>query len=384
MSITFRDFNARNFLCHLEPVAGLGGLDNSITTANILDYEFSVDLDIENPFDSECVIVSSLYFAAGRESLLLPTVRRLNYLGASGLIYETAIYKTLPPEVIKYADENDFPVFRFDRPLGLENVVYDIIDAVHNSDAIQLSEAVLDQAIWNTLNAPDAFSIINSLSLKFRRYLRTTYITRTNDIHKIDYSVIFNKFHTRKSRKDNYLIISYREGVFLFSTMDSNDRKKFDVMTEIILEDLLPDDAEIILAHSDIHESESEFYTCLQEAYFSSIVARINKSSSITYNDIGLYRLIIPQKDDRTLLAFADDIIAALQTDENLLSTVSDFLAMDGNINEVAEAQRCHPNTIRHRIKKAKDITGYENTSYFDFISAMSIAVHFTRIKGIR
>ena len=31
--------------------------------------------------------------------------------------------------------------------------------------------------------------------------------TRTNDIHKIDYSVIFNKFHTRKSRKDNYLII---------------------------------------------------------------------------------------------------------------------------------------------------------------------------------
>ncbi|MDQ6598042.1 helix-turn-helix domain-containing protein [Bacillus salipaludis] len=62
------------------------------------------------------------------------------------------------------------------------------------------------------------------------------------------------------------------------------------------------------------------------------------------------------------------------KTDKDLLQTAITFVLKQGNVKEIAEAHYCHPNTIRYRMTKIRQlIEPFDNE--FVFYENLSAAV---------
>ena len=79
MALTVKDILKLPSLKKFSLVTGAGGLDNAIISAGIADYEFAegIDYDLSHAFERDSLVISSLLFAKGAPSLILPAIKLL-------------------------------------------------------------------------------------------------------------------------------------------------------------------------------------------------------------------------------------------------------------------------------------------------------------------
>lgn len=76
-------------------VAGKGGLEHSVCSVGIADYEFLDEFDYtaEDEFESNCFVVSSLLFAQGHPEKILEALKRLCHSKVSGLAFKKSFFR---------------------------------------------------------------------------------------------------------------------------------------------------------------------------------------------------------------------------------------------------------------------------------------------------
>ena len=148
---TFKDFDL---------VAGYRGLDREIQRASILDYEYEsslFDKPIQTYFEKEDFVISSLIYAKDDPSLILESVKGLISDGVSGLAIKNIYYDELPEEVIKYANQMDFPIFMFDKKGQI------IVDKEEfDGDSDELMMTALDAGAEDFSEEEDSFEIFTT------------------------------------------------------------------------------------------------------------------------------------------------------------------------------------------------------------------------------
>lgn len=117
-------------------VAGRNGLHKSVQNVEILDFEFSPDIQTvrDTIFTPNSVVLSSLLFAKQQPEYLLNAVKNLIELGASALAYKPVIYEDLPEEVLMYADKNNFPILRFGGDEFFEKIILETMAYAKTQD----------------------------------------------------------------------------------------------------------------------------------------------------------------------------------------------------------------------------------------------------------
>ncbi|HHY03616.1 MAG TPA: hypothetical protein GX534_00285 [Thermoanaerobacterales bacterium] len=86
-----------------------------------------------------------------------------------------------------------------------------------------------------------------------------------------------------------------------------------------------------------------------------------DNNNVIYYDDLGIYKLIsIPDKVEDILV---DNVIRDIyeydkDKNGNLLETLEKYLDFNGSIKDAAEKLYVHPNTVKYRMKRIKEITG--------------------------
>ena len=93
----------------------------------------------------------------------------------------------------------------------------------------------------------------------------------------------------------------------------------------------------------------------------------------ICYENLSVYKLLIPLRNSQVLEQFCEETLTPLRT-ANLLETVKTYFECDGNIEQTAERLAQHKNTIRFRINKAKRLLGLEY-SHCAFVEKLSLAL---------
>ena len=138
MAITILEAMKLPTLKDFELIAGYRGLDREIQRASILDYEYEKSLSdkpIQTYFEKGDFVISSLIYAKDDPSLILESVKGLVSDGVSGLAVKNIYYDVLPEEVIKYANQMDFPIFMFDKKGSYyEDIVTEIYDKNKEKD----------------------------------------------------------------------------------------------------------------------------------------------------------------------------------------------------------------------------------------------------------
>ncbi|MDP2948446.1 MAG: PucR family transcriptional regulator ligand-binding domain-containing protein [Chloroflexota bacterium] len=100
----------------------------------------------------------------------------------------------------------------------------------------------------------------------------------------------------------------------------------------------------------------AESHTRAQQAVRAARAAR-GSGSVLHYNDLGLYRLLLPMAGSRDLREFCRDALEPLLASDRdegteYVKSLRYFLAHNGNLNGAARALFVHRNTLRHRLER--------------------------------
>jgi sugar diacid utilization regulator len=155
------------------------------------------------------------------------------------------------------------------------------------------------------------------------------------------------------------------------------------------LVDALPSYA-IVVALSRPAADPADLHRSAAEALLAANVAEARGQSSLSFEETGAYRLLLPamSEDPAELGRFYDETIAPLvaydeQYETELVRTLESFLDADGNVAKTAERLFTHRHTIRYRLDRAKELTGLDVSST-DGRERLSLGLKAMRVLGIQ
>lgn len=126
---------------------------------------------------------------------------------------------------------------------------------------------------------------------------------------------------------------------------------------------------------SSICESFYEMDIAFRESYYTYVAGNIMNRHKLAFHDIGTYQYLISHYNDPFLKDYSLRIINPLVDKPEVFDTVVNYVLAEGDIGVVSETCRCHANTVRYRLSKAKELTGQEEMPDPTFYETIASAV---------
>lgn len=111
----------------------------------------------------------------------------------------------------------------------------------------------------------------------------------------------------------------------------------------------------------------ADLHRAISEALLAANVAEARGARSLSFEDTGSYRLLLPAMSDdpSELWSFHDETVAPLsaydeQYETELLRTLETYLDSDGSVARAAERLFTHRHTIRYRLDRVRELTGLD------------------------
>lgn len=178
----------------------------------------------------------------------------------------------------------------------------------------------------------------------------------------------------------------------LFLILPANEAESVEKAGVTIREELGASMGELnfTIGRGRITTNVSDLYRAAQEALLAVNVAEAGGEDDLLgFEDTGAYRLLLPAlcDDPEELRRFYAETIEPLvvydeQYETDLVHTVDTFLAADANVAGTAQRLFTHRHTIRYRLERVKDLTGFDCSST-DGREQLSLGLKSMRVLGI-
>ncbi|MGE7093831.1 PucR family transcriptional regulator ligand-binding domain-containing protein [Lysinibacillus sp. NPDC048646] len=373
--------NVKNFLQlpitkDFSVVAGSNGLHKPVQNVEILDFEFSPDIQTvrETIFTPNSVILSSLLFAKQQPAYLMNAVKNLIQLEASALAYKPVIYKDLPEEILALADEHDFPILRFGGDEFFEKIILETMAYAKTQDYTFFLETIMRRLIEEEVSDEQIKTFLQQMNKAFEKYVFVANIQMKQIVNTQWMQTFFNLEPLLKSG----IICTYKKSIFILMTSQSQQLQFEKLLNEWLTMYAISTD-NLFIGYSDVHLTQAELHLAVREAYFSRIMAEIEMTSTCHYKNLASDCLLIElhRKDVQFAMNYVNNYLGPLlenKVDPDLMNTAVTFVIKKGNIKEVAVAHFCHPNTIRYRMTKIRQLIAPLENDYV-FYERLSTAV---------
>lgn len=357
-------------------IAGHNGLNKAVQNVEILDFEFSPDIHHvrDTIFTPNSVVLSSLLFAKQKPEYLFNAVKNLIELGASALAYKPVIFKELPEEVLSYAEQHNFPILRFGGDEFFEKIILETMAYAKTQDYSYFLETILRRLMEEDVTQEQIKSILQQLNKPFEKYVFIANLRASDPIHQS----WMQSFHSLEPLLKSGLICSYKKSLFIIMTHSSQQFQFERVLREWLALYAIPTDT-ITFGYSSCYDTQTGFPIALREAFFANIFAEIDMLPSCHYKNLASDCLLIElyRKDSVFAMDYVTSFLAPLldkKADPDLMETAITYIIKKGNIKEVAVAQFCHPNTIRYRMAKIRQLVAPIDNDYV-FYERLATAV---------
>lgn len=373
--------NVKNFLQlpitkDFTVVAGSNGLHKPVQNVEILDFEFSPDIETvrETIFTPNSVILSSLLFAKQQPEYLLNAVKSLIQLKASALAYKPVIYNDLPEEVIALANAHHFPILRFGGDEFFEKIILETMAYAKTQDYTFFLETIMKRLINEEVSDEQITSFLQQLNKPFEKYLFVANL----QMQSLTNPQWMQPFLQLEPLLKSGVICKYKNSIFILVTNQSEQFQFEKFLNEwLTLYNISTD--ELIVGYSQVHATQTEFHLAVREAYFSRIMAEMDMTPTCHYKHLGsdILLLELHRKDPQFARNYVNGYLGPLldeKADADLINTAITYISKKGNIKEVAVAHFCHPNTIRYRMTKIRQLVAPLDNDYV-FYERLSAAV---------
>ena len=335
MSIRVADITQYKSLKKFNLLAGESGLNAEITSVCLADLEVDNNLvPYANGFRRGSFIITSLRDADTKKGLdMVEVIESLIAFKCAGMAYNSRMIKELPKKALELCDKEGFPIFSFDPgEVYIEIAVFDIMQAIKE-----------EQTDFNAGRIARAYSD-----------------------SPIETGVVS-------------ALMAYKEGILVVVSMDNYDMELRDETIDRIL-NYIDNKENINIVSSSIHSTFTELDMAFRECNAAYIVANIEGKERLEYENIGIYKLLIPNKHQPEYISFKNRYLKEMNKEQ--LETAIGFVLSDGDYDASATKLICHRNTVRYRIAKIHEKTDPEATEY-QFLENLSTAIKLHLIESI-
>ncbi|MCC2707128.1 PucR family transcriptional regulator [Intestinibacter bartlettii] len=385
MAITILEAMKLPTLKDFELIAGYRGLDREIQRASILDYEYEKSLSdkpIQTYFEKEDFVISSLIYAKDDPSLILESVKGLVSDGVSGLAVKNIYYDVLPEEVIKYANQMDFPIFIFDKKGSYyEDIVTEIYDKNKEKNSISYQEAKIGILLKEDMDKSSVKNMAKDFNISFKENMFSICLKPKKYIDENSLTNIINILN--RDLGASHVAYRYHGIIFIICTYEDSHKEnkstEFSRLVRLMIYSLFLDLNDYYIGISNFHKYIDELNFALKESMYAMRTASIEGENIRYYYEIGVYKLLMPSYSEGYMINFYSDTIGKIKHydqkyNSELLQTATVYVKLGGNIKNTAKSINLHENTVRYRINKIKEIFNTTN-SEFEFYEELALGI---------
>lgn len=352
----------------MELIAGKGGAENTVRWVHMVE-----DREVPDFLHGGELIFTTGIGHIENDDRMLEFTRNLHAHGAAGLVFNIGPYiKRIPPDVIKYADENDFPVFTLPWRVHIIGITYDFCGRIIENEKAEMS---LMQAFKNLIFSPE----------KEDEYLPA--IQKNGFAAASHYRVFALTIFSVSGRKATAVFFS-KNKILLWRIFARSDSPvaMFEYASRLIVikQNSPPRCVERITAALErAFEKSSVTYKIgisdegtgylsvpylYRQANAALVTAKYENVAVKSYCDIGLNRLILAVEDKDLLERYANEVLkAVMDYDEkngtDCLELLKLYVESDCRVIIVAEKSGVHRNTVNNRVKLIRELLGYKLTA---------------------
>ena len=348
---------------NFQLLAGEQGLEREVRSVSILEYEAVIDNFAD--FSADTLILTSLFYARENPGLLLEALKALTARGIAGFAVKAVFFQELPAEAVAFARQQGLPLFLFH-----DTYMEDIVVAVNDLLKIKQNYLLLEEKVAFLLQVDKPSSVIGDTAHEinpfFAPFLLSAYILpKDMKVSLREVQAFFERLFYKKYRQlqnETYSYIKYGSGILLLASF-----RKEEVPGDVVLFfrqlmrrlDIIPED--FFLGISTLHRTFHRLDTAVRESLHANTCARFSGQESLVYDALGMDSFLLLLADNKDMaLPWREAVRVLREYDEkytsSLLDTMQLYVEEHGEIAAVAGRLFQHPNTIRYRIKKAREL----------------------------
>lgn len=384
MKVTVEDICNFPEFTNLKVIAGRGGLNNPIERCGILDYEFvegvknkwaSTNFRVEN-----MIVVTSFLYAKDNDYLILDAVKKMASRKCRGLIIKNIFNLPIRENVIRYADTMNFPIILIEgSDIYYEDLIILINERVKHYESLHYRESKVDEMFRNQGNNETLEKIAYDINPSFKSDMIAMYFESINEFTAEDYVEFEREFVGSGMLSALDSMFYYKGGFFVVITRDMFNTVDEMELTKGVLDFLGASIDDFKIGVSTVHHLLYQLKMCLEEAKYAAKLNSINDKKVMRYEDLGIYKVILPFAESDVMKDFARRYIKPLEdydleTNGNLLETAIAYVLNDADLIKTAESMIQHKNTIRYRLKNISNIIG-ENIFETKHYESLSFAI---------
>jgi hypothetical protein len=362
LSVTVRDLLKLELLAPAKVIAGADGLDRVAVRVNFTDTPLQEEVDVDLLGKGD-VFICSFYAMQDDEDVLYQNIAFYIRMGSACCIALDEFVPHLPQRVLELANAAHYPILHINGLTPYAELIRDITRLI----LLDQDKEMIENQIGRLLSGEAAAGEVNQLyqnSLGSGAVKYAVVHVTLNGLNALRYKMLKEDLSTQFGVR----FLQYFNGGFFLLAGDN---------AGLLLERTAP-----LLCHYDPEHSAGCSEVCsgadqLPDAFRQALSADETGRSlgmrSICYENLSVYKLLIPLRNSQVLEQFCTETLTPLRS-ANLLETTRVYFECDGNIEKTAEILRQHKNTIRFRINKAKVLLGMEY-SRCAFLEKVSLAL---------
>jgi sugar diacid utilization regulator len=145
----------------------------------------------------------------------------------------------------------------------------------------------------------------------------------------------------------------------------------------------------VVVARSRAAADPADLHRAGAEALLAANVGEARGLALVSFEETGAYRLLLPAmtEDPAELRRFHGETVAALiaydeEYETELVRTLETFLDLDANVAKTAERLFTHRHTIRYRLERVRELSGFDVSST-EGRERLSLGLKAMRVLGI-
>ena len=344
-------------------VAGSGGMENTVRWVHIVE-----DSEVPDFLHGNELIFTTGIAHVGIE-WLKDFVISLKAKGAVGLVVNIGPHITaVPPAVIVFCEQNDFPVFTIPWTTRIVDISYDFCRRIIGNENREGSIADAFRAIikepsslktYRELLGRSAFGeksryTVVSISVTSNGVNMTRSAVQTMDM-RIWRMIKHSNFHSSLFMHNGSLIAVRQncsdEEIAQFCS-------EFEAVTG-------SSERNIHIGISHTVKGLAEVSEAHAQADAAMLMSMLNKTTCTHYSELGVMKLVFAVKNKNVLREFVRETLGTLhrfdiERNADYCDTLRLYLSHSGSVNEVAETTGVHRNTINIKMRAIREIIGSE------------------------
>lgn len=301
-------------------------------------------------------VLTSFLYAVNNPDSILSGIKRLHKYQAVGLAIRNVFHFEIGSEIIRFANQHDFPIFIMDDyQVYFEDIITSFYGLEERVKRNEIQEKKLAEILYGRLDDQTVKKIAQEINCFFSNTYYVYYIKPMNQMGEngLKY-LLFHGVEKELEKKGNALI-RYGNGAF-YVCSQNQFRTKPD-MSEYWYKTLELEPTRFWVGISTLQPFLHTMRTALRQSYYACCYAEIYEDTYCSFDSIGIYQILFASLKEQGQETYLDAIMHPItvydqKTKSELWETLLRYEFYNGSIKEVAKAMYTHENTIRYRIKK--------------------------------